>query len=195
MRKTSKTKVESGKAKPRRARKKPAAQLPPIAATGIDAPAVGGRPEGRPTDYRPEFAKIAKAMAKLGATDYELALEFSVNTSTIWYWRSKHEDFSNALKEGKAAFDDRIERSLAQRAAGYSFNTEKIISFEGTPTRVAVVEHVPPDVGAIKLWLSNRRPGEWRDKQEVALSGTDAFVAMWKAISENAIKAPAAVSG
>jgi hypothetical protein len=195
MRKTAKTKVESEKAKPRRARKKPAAPLPPIAATGIDAPAVGGRPEGRPTDYRPEFARIAKAMALLGGTDFEIAQELGVVTDTVWRWRSKHPEFSDALKEGKAAFDDRIERSLAMRAAGYSYHSEKIVSFEGAVVRVPIVEHVPPDVGAIKLWLNNRRPGEWRDKQEVALSGTDAFVAMWKAISENAIKAPAAVSG
>ena len=27
------------------------------------------------------------------------------------------------------------------------------------------VEHCPPDVGAIKPWLTNRGPAEWSDKQ------------------------------
>lgn len=30
---------------------------------------------------------------------------------------------------------------------------------------VPYIEHVPPDVGAIKMWLCNRRPKEWAEKQ------------------------------
>src|SRR5271166_5903120 len=54
---------------------------------------------GRPTDYRPEYGSIARAMCRLGATDFDLAQEFGVSTFTIWKWRSKYEDFSNALLE------------------------------------------------------------------------------------------------
>ena len=32
-------------------------------------------------------------------------------------------------------------------------------------------EVVLPDVTACRLWLLNRRPGQWRDKQEVEHSG------------------------
>jgi hypothetical protein len=144
---------------------------------------------GRPVEYQPKFADIARAMAKLGATDHEIAEELGVVTSTVWRWRSKHPDFCSALLEGKEAFDDRIERSLAQKAAGYTFHTEKVMQFEGQVIRADIVEHIPPDVGAIKLWLSNRRPDKWREKQEVALSGTEAFTAMWRAISAGTIGA------
>jgi hypothetical protein len=36
----------------------------------------------------------------------------------------------------------------------------------GKPITVDYVEHIPPDVGAIKLWLTNRAPADWREKQE-----------------------------
>lgn len=165
----------------RSAKEKPKAPLPPIAALGIEKPREG---PGRPPEYRPEFVRVAHAMAKLGGTDFEIAEELGVSTFTIWNWRSKYPEFSNALLEGKEAFDNRIERSLAQRAAGYSYHSEKIFISDGQPIRVPIVEHVAPDIGAIKLWLGNRRPDQWRDKSEVKLDSSDAFLACWRAISE-----------
>jgi hypothetical protein len=146
---------------------------------------------GAPTAYKPEFVRIARAMAKLGATDFEIAEELGVTVRTVWRWRSKHEEFCQALLEGKDAFDDRIERSLAQKAAGYTFHTEKVMQFEGKVIRADIVEHIPPDVGAIKLWLSNRRPDKWREKTEAALTSTEAFVSLWHAISSGTIGAAA----
>src|SRR5262249_55666763 len=134
---------------------------------------------GRPIAYQRAFADIARAMAKLGATDYEIAEELCVVTSTVWRWRSKHPDFCSALIEGKDFFDDRVERALAQKAVGYTYNSEKVMQFEGQVVRADIVEHIPPDVSAIKLWLSNRRPDKWREKQEVTVTGAEAFVQMW----------------
>jgi len=118
---------------------------------------------GRPPKYKPEFARIALALCRRGATDFELAEEFDVSTVTIWRWGVQHEDFCNALVVGKSAFDDRIERALAQRATGYSHHTEKVFQFQGEIVHANVVEHVPADVGAAKLWLTNRRPDKWRE--------------------------------
>jgi hypothetical protein len=138
---------------------------------------------GRPIEYQPKFADVARGMAKLGGTDFEIAEELGISTSTLWRWRSKYEDFSSALSEGKNAFDDRAERSLAQKAVGYSFHTEKVFQFEGRVVRAALVEHIAPNVGALKMWLGNRRPDKWKDKQEVNVTGAEAFVAVWKSIS------------
>ena len=55
--------------------------------------------------------------------------------------------------------------------------------------RADVVEHVPPDVSAIKLLLGNRRPDKWKDKQEVQVTGAEAFVNLWKAVSSGAFAA------
>jgi len=127
--------------------------------------------------------KVARAMARLGGTDFEIAEELGVKTSTIWRWRAKHPEFCNALNQGKDAFDDRAERSLATRAVGYSYHSEKVFQFEGGIIRAPIVVHVPPDVGAIKHWLANRRPDKWREKSEVKLDGSNAFLACLNAIS------------
>jgi hypothetical protein len=89
----------------------------------------------------------------------------------IWRWRSEYREFCNALKVGKGPADDRVERSLYQRAVGYSYSTEKIFHHQGVITRAQYVEHVPPDPGAAKLWLTNRRSDEWRDKTSTELTG------------------------
>lgn len=118
---------------------------------------------GRPTKYKHEYAAVAKALCRRGATDFELAEEFDVSTSTIWRWQCQQEGFRSALREGRDGFDDRVERSLAQRAIGYTYHTEKVFQYQGDIVRAKTAEHVPPDVGAAKLWLTNRRPAEWRE--------------------------------
>jgi len=162
-----------------------------VVAIGLDVPTpsdleagdMGGPGAGRPEDYRPEYVAIARGMCRLGATDFDLAQEFGVTTATIWLWRSKHEEFLNATLEGKEAFDNRAERSLAMRAVGYSYHSEKVFQYEGQIVRAEIVEHVPPDVNACRLWLMNRRPDKWRDKSEVKLDSSDAFLKVWAAIS------------
>ena len=43
---------------------------------------------------------------------------------------------------------------------------------EGDTVYAPYVEHFPPDVGAAKLWLLNRRPKDWRERREVEVTGT-----------------------
>lgn len=119
---------------------------------------------GRPTAYKPEFAKQAEKLCSLGATDIEVADFFGVNVATVYRWKHSQPEFCEALKAGKDVLDDRVERSLYHRAVGYSFESEKIFHFQGMITRAPVVEHVPPDPGAAMSWLKNRRGEKWRDK-------------------------------
>ena len=126
-----------------------------------DAPA-----RGRPTSYDPDFADQARKLCRLGATDYELADFFEVDVRTIYRWKHTYEEFCQSLVVGKEQADDRVERALYNRAVGYSFESEKIFSYQGDITRADTVEHVPPDPGAAKLWLTNRRPEQWREKIE-----------------------------
>jgi hypothetical protein len=128
---------------------------------------------GRPSKYKPEYAAVARALCKRGATDYELADEFKVDVRTILRWKVAHDDFCQALKVHKEDFDDQIERGLAQRANGFTMETEKIFCHMGKVTRAKVLEYHPPDVGAAKLWLTNRRPDKWRDKTSTELTGKD----------------------
>lgn len=121
---------------------------------------------GRPTDFKPEYVQQAKKLCELGATDVEIADFFDVATSTVYLWKNKQQDFSEALKAGKAAADERVERSLYHRAVGYTFESEKVFQFQGMIVRTPTREHVPPDTTAMIFWLKNRRPEQWRDKTE-----------------------------
>jgi hypothetical protein len=71
------------------------------------------------------------------------------------------------------ATPDRVERSLAQRALGYSYHAEKPFQYQGEVMKVQYVEHVPPDVSAAKFWLLNRRRSQWSDRSRNELSGAN----------------------
>jgi len=150
--------------------KKPKPKEKPKAKPEAEAEVKSGR--GRPSSYKPEFAKQADKLCRLGATDVELADFFGVTTVTIWRWQSAHEEFCNALKRGKEVADERVERSLYHRAVGYTFESEKVFQFQGEVVRAGTREHVPPDTAACIFWLKNRRSAEWRDKQEVESTNT-----------------------
>lgn len=121
---------------------------------------------GRPTEYKPEYAEQAEKLCKLGATDKDLADFFDVSIRTVERWRVQHEEFCRAAKNGKDEADNRVERSLYQRAVGYTFESEKIFQNKGEVVRAPCLEHVPPDVTAAIFWLKNRRKDEWRDRTE-----------------------------
>jgi len=126
-----------------------------------------------PTKYKHAYAAQAEAVATLGATDLEMSRVFGVNLATFNLWRIKHEKFAKAICAGKEALDARVERSMFQRAVGYSFDAVKIFMPAGAqePVIVDYVEHVPPDPGAAKHWLSNRQPDRWREKQHLEHTG------------------------
>jgi hypothetical protein len=119
---------------------------------------------GRPTEYRPEFIERAKELCANGATNYDLADEFGVSVQTIRSWRAKYPDFLTAIKVNKDLADELVERSLYERATGYSHNSVKIfLGKDGKIVEAPFTEHVPPDATAMIFWLKNRKPAEWRD--------------------------------
>jgi hypothetical protein len=121
---------------------------------------------GRPSTYDEDFARQARKLCSLGATDADLADHFGVTTSTIWMWATRHQEFFKALHEGKGGFDDRVKRGLAQRGTGYSYDSEKVMVVKGKVVKVPIREHVPPDPRAAMDWLTNRDPMNWKRKIE-----------------------------
>ena len=132
----------------------------------------GKHPGGRPTKYRAEYVDQARKLCELGATDVELAAFFNVSIRSIYQWAAEHEAFSQALRVGKDAADERVKRALYAKATGYTYESEKIFCHEGVVIRVKTVEHVPPSDTAMIFWLKNRQRAEWRDRQEHEMSGT-----------------------
>ena len=135
-------------------------------------------PAGRPTDYRLEFCEIAHRMCQEGATDREVAERLGIADGTLYRWRHEHPEFREALRLGKESADDRVEKMLYNRAVGYSYDAIKIMQSDGEVLVEPYVEHVPPDIGAMKLWLTNRRPKDWREKVENHHTGEMMLAAM-----------------
>lgn len=130
-------------------------------------------PAGRPTKYDPKYCEMAHALATQGATDVEIADALDVHVATYYRWRAEHVELREATVAGKEAADDRVEASLYHRAVGYSHEAVKIFPGGDRPTIVPYREHYPPDTQAASLWLRNRRPEKWRDKQDVEHTGKD----------------------
>jgi hypothetical protein len=148
-----------------------------------------GEGGGRPSKYKPAFCKQAKTLSKMGATDFELAQFFDISVPTLHTWMHTHPKFLSSIKLGKAPGDKRVERSLFERANGYTYASEELFQVDHTeeipnadpalpPTiirtkkiiRVPILKHVPPDTTAQIFWLKNRRKDRWRDFKATELS-------------------------
>ena len=125
--------------------------------------------------YRPIFAMQAREMRANGCTEQELAKAFDVAVSTLREWTMRHEAFREAMALGYAAATGRIEESLFKRAIGYEAPRTKVFLPAGAtePIHANYMEHVAPDVSAIKYWLGNRAPDLWRERQSIEHSGPD----------------------
>jgi hypothetical protein len=128
---------------------------------------------GRPTDYRPEYVEQARKLCALGATDDEMADFFGCDRTTFYRWRTAHPDFAEAMKVAKEAADLRVERSLYQRAVGYSHPDTHMAVVEGEVVATPTVKHYPPDATSMIFWLKNRKPDAWRDKTQTEVTGKD----------------------
>lgn len=130
-------------------------------------------PAGRPTDYKPEFAEEAAQMCAEGATDQELADFFGVSVRALYRWKNTQPEFRHALKSAKDAADDRVERSLFERALGYERDEVDIRVVGGDIVQTPIRKFYPPDTTAAIFWLKNRKPEQWREVKGVELTGKD----------------------
>ena len=131
--------------------------------------------------FEPWMVEVAKAMCRLGATDFEVYVELGISKPTFYKWRWKHPEFAAAIDTGKKFADERVERALYARAVGYDFHSEKIVTVsdgagEGSHIeRVPIVEHLPPDYKAMELWVTNRMSDKWQRKVVQEHNGTMKF--------------------
>jgi hypothetical protein len=101
---------------------------------------------GRPTEYRPEMCDEVVKNCMLGnwsATEEQIGDFFGVSRQTVANWKEAHPEFLYAVRRAKLLADNRVEGSLFYQATS---------------------GNVPAQI----FWLKNRRPSEWREKQELA---------------------------
>lgn len=116
----------------------------------------------------------ARKLALLGLTDAEIGAFFGVTEQTINNWKSDHPAFFASLNAGKVQADADVADSLYRRAMGEVVFTERRVKTGDNEYEIIrLMQSVPADPGAAKLWLTNRQPKLWRDKREHALTGPD----------------------
>lgn len=136
---------------------------------------------GAPSKYSRAILIQVKRLAYLGCTDIEIAEFFDIHVDTLYEWKKKHKEFSEALKQGKTKADSLVAESLFKRAIGYKYKEEtfeRITSKDAASSdeiikpefrKKVVVKELPPDVGAAFLWLKNRQRDKWKDKHDFKL--------------------------
>ena len=124
-------------------------------------------PGGAPSKYGDLNLRQLEKLAATGMTDNEMADFFEISEATLNNYKKQHPEFLESLKRGKAIADERVERSLFERATGYTHPEEAIFNNRGKIIRVKTTKHYPPDATSIIFWLKNRRPHTWRDRHEV----------------------------
>lgn len=118
------------------------------------------------THVKPKLLLI-EAWARDGLTDIQMAEKLGISEASFYKYRNEHEEFTEALKNGKEIIDTMVENALLKAALGYEYEERKITE-EGVE-RMKKVAH--PNTTALIFWLKNRKPREWRDKQELEHSG------------------------
>ncbi len=141
----------------------------------------GGLPipgPGRDSLYDPSMNDMARKLALLGLTDREMAEFFGVTERTLNNWKNEHLAFFQSLNEGKTIADANVADSLYRRATGeVVFIEKRVKNDDGHYEIVRLSQQVPADPGAAKLWLTNRRGQNWRDKQEHEVKGQIVMIA------------------
>jgi len=127
--------------------------------------------KGRPSEFNEKRVEAIRMMARRGFTDAEMATALCVTQQTLCNWKKDHPEFFESLKDWKSLADEKVERSLYERALGYSCPDVKVFKPAGEdPTIVDVIKHYPPDVTAQIFWLKNRQPDRWRDQRHLTVN-------------------------
>jgi transcriptional regulator with XRE-family HTH domain len=112
---------------------------------------------------------LIEGWARDGLTDEQIAHNMGISRSTLAEWKKKHSDISDALKKGKEVIDRQVENALLKKALGYRY--DEVVYEDGKEVR-RITKEVQPDTTALIFWLKNRKPAEWRDKQNIEHSGS-----------------------
>lgn len=116
-----------------------------------------------------EPKNVAKVVGRLGGIDKDLAEALGINRSAL---AKRDAELLDTLKQSKAAADAAVEKSLFQRAIGYSAPDTYFSTHQGVVTATPYTKHYPPSEVACIFWLKNRKPDQWREKSETQISGT-----------------------
>ena len=142
---------------------------------------------GKLTKYQPHVEpklETIEAWYRNGADDKIVAGNLNVGYSTYLKYKQENPELMKVTIVGKEPADLKVESSLYNNAIGYYYTEEvafkcKNISFDENGKRVEKEEvvvaevrrYAKPETIAQFFWLKNRKPKEWKDKQDIEING------------------------
>lgn len=126
---------------------------------------------------------LLEGWARDGLTEEQIAKNIGIDRTTLFRWKEKECNIYNAIKKGKEVVDFEVENALLKKCLGYNVLVRKCFKVKNVKyndngkkieenEEIVVREeemHVPADTTAQIFWLKNRKPKEWREKQEVLI--------------------------
>lgn len=110
---------------------------------------------------------LLEGWARDGLTDEQIAKNIGISRASLYEWKKKEVDISDALKKGKEIVDFEVENALLKKALGYTITLNKQkVTKDGDVVDITEEVHVPPDTTAQIFWLKNRKPNNWKDRVE-----------------------------
>lgn len=88
---------------------------------------------------------LIEGWARDGLTDEQISNNLGISKTTFYKFKDEHSELSELLKKGKEVIDYQVENALLQSA-------------------------LKGNVTAQIYWLNNRKPKQWRNKQDVDIS-------------------------
>ncbi len=128
------------------------------------------------SDKNVRLDKVEK-LYKAGWTDEQVADFFGITRMTLDRWCKQSKTLLHLKEDWKRGADEKVEKSLYQRACGYSHDEEviKVVAVGANNgseiERVDTVKHYAPDPTSMIFWLKNRQPKKWKDIRGVQVGG------------------------
>lgn len=125
---------------------------------------------------------LLEAWARDGLTDEQIAKNMGISVASLYNYKNQHLEILEALKKGKEVVDIEVENALLKKCFGYNVSIKKTFKVKRTkynPETGKKIEeyeelvegedevHIPADTTSQIFWLKNRKPSEWREKQEL----------------------------
>lgn len=115
---------------------------------------------------------LIEAWCRDGLIETDICKRLGISVMTLNRYKQDHSELCESLKRGKEVVDYEVEQKLLKRAMGYLYTEKKTTTNpDGTSYVTETVKEVVADTTAQIFWLKNRKPKEWRDKQEIEHSG------------------------
>ena len=109
--------------------------------------------------------------ARDGLIEKQIAVNMGVSIRTLINWKGRFPELAKALSCGKDVADRQVENALYKRALGYWVTETETTTFsDGTTKTTEKRRHIVPDTTAQIFWLKNRKPDEWREKNDLTLT-------------------------